>query len=80
MVSFFLTVVRLELRRCVNGKEFETARYHLLKNLPGCIAWRDPAQAIAQQERLRRKRAESCRLQEQAADEETETGTMMIRG
>ena len=68
------------LRLGLNGKEFETARYHLLKNLPGCIAWRDPAQAIAQQERLRRKRAESCRLQEQAADEETETGTMMIRG
>ena len=68
------------LRLGLNGKEFETARYHLLKNLPGCIAWRDPAQAIAQQERLRRKRAESCRLQEQAADEETETGTMTIRG
>ena len=68
------------LRLGLNGKEFETARYHLLKNLSGCIAWRDPAQAIAQQERLRRKRAESCRLQEQAADEETETGTMMIRG
>ena len=68
------------LRLGLNGKEFETARYHLLKDLPGCIAWRDPAQAIAQQERLRRKRAESCRLQEQAADEETETGTMTIRG
>ena len=27
------------------GKEFETARLHLLKNLSGNIAWKDPAQA-----------------------------------
>ena len=44
------------LRLGLNGDEFATARLHLLKNLPGCIAWRDPAQAQAQKERLRQKR------------------------
>lgn len=29
----------------------------MLKALPGCIAWKDPAQAEAQKERLRQKRA-----------------------
>lgn len=33
------------LRLGLNGDEFATARQHLLANLPGCIAWRDPAQA-----------------------------------
>ena len=41
------------------GKEFETARHHLLKNLEGNIAWKDPAQAEAQKLRLaQRPRAE----------------------
>ena len=44
------------LRLGLNGDEFATARQHLLKNLPGCIAWRDPAQAEAQKERMRQKR------------------------
>ncbi|MCD8197534.1 MAG: amidoligase family protein [Lachnospiraceae bacterium] len=44
------------LRLGLNGDEFATARLHLLKNLPGCIAWRDPAQAEAQKERMRQKR------------------------
>lgn len=44
------------LRLGLNGDEFATARQHLLKNLPGCIAWRDPAQAEAQRERLRQKK------------------------
>ena len=44
------------LRLGLNGDEFATARLHLLKNLPGCIAWRDPAQAEAQKERLRQKK------------------------
>ena len=30
------------LRLGLNGDEFATARQHLLANLPGCIAWRDP--------------------------------------
>lgn len=44
------------LRLGLNGEEFATARQHLLANLPGCIAWKDPAQAEAQKERMRQKR------------------------
>ena len=40
------------------GPEFKTARFHLLSNLEGNIAWKDPAQAIAQKERLKAKREE----------------------
>ena len=40
------------------GDEFKTARQHLLKNLEGNIAWRDPAQAEAQKARLAAKRLE----------------------
>lgn len=40
------------LRLGLIGDEFKTARMHLLKNLDGNIAWRDPAQAQAQKERL----------------------------
>lgn len=43
------------LRLGMKGKEFETARRFLLENLDGCIAWKDPAQAEAQKERLRAK-------------------------
>ena len=44
------------------GEEFKTARQHLLKNLDGNIAWRDPAQAQEQRERQLRQRQEqqSC--------------------
>lgn len=38
------------------GDEFKTARHHLLKNLDGNIAWKDPAQAEAQKQRLAEKR------------------------
>ena len=34
------------------GDEFKTARLHLLKNLEGNIAWKDPAQAEEQKKRL----------------------------
>jgi len=44
------------LRLGMIGDEFKTARMHLLEHLDGCIAWRDPAQAIQQKERLRQKR------------------------
>ena len=44
------------LRLGLIGDEFATARQHLLAELPGCIAWRDPAQAEAQKERMRQKR------------------------
>ena len=39
------------------GDEFKTARHHLLKNLDGNIAWKDPSQAEKQKERLAQKRA-----------------------
>ena len=35
------------------GDEFATARKHLLENLEGNLAWRDPAQAERQRERMR---------------------------
>jgi hypothetical protein len=44
------------LRLGLIGDEFKTARHHLLKNLEGNIAWKDPAQAEKQKERLTRKR------------------------
>ena len=40
------------LRLGMIGKEFKTARQHLLKNLEGNIAWKDPAQAERQKERM----------------------------
>ena len=40
------------------GEEFKTARQHLLKNLDGNIAWKDPAQAQQQRERLLQQRLE----------------------
>ena len=46
------------LRLGLIGDEFKTARLHLLKNLEGSIAWKDPAQALAQKERLVKKRLE----------------------
>ncbi|MEQ3170138.1 amidoligase family protein [Dysosmobacter welbionis] len=57
------------LRLGLNGDEFATARQHLLSNLPGCIAWRDPAQAEAQKQRLKQKREqerEQLRQQQRA--------------
>lgn len=57
------------LRLGLNGDEFSTARQHLLANLDGCIAWRDPAQAEAQKERLRQKKEKEQARLEQAAQE-----------
>lgn len=51
------------LRLGMIGEEFKTARQHLLKNLEGNIAWKDPAQAERQKERLIAQR-----LAEQAAE------------
>lgn len=44
------------LRLGMIGDEFKTARQHLLKNLDGNIAWRDPAQAQEQRERQLQQR------------------------
>ena len=66
------------LRLGLNGDEFATARLHLLKNLPGRIAWRDPAQAEAQKERLRQKKEkerEMARLERQISDDRQEMVT-----
>ena len=41
------------LRMGMIGDEFATARKHLLENLEGNLAWRDPAQAQRQGERMR---------------------------
>ena len=57
------------LRLGMIGDEFKTARKHLLDHLEGCIAWKDPAQAERQKERLRQKR-EAERSQEQTPPEE----------
>ena len=62
----------------IKWKEFETARYHLLKNLPGCIAWR-PGSGNRTAGQGAAKQAESCRGAG-ATDEETGNRTMMIRG
>ena len=49
------------LRLGLIGDEFKTARQHLLKNLEGNIAWKDPAQAERQRERLMQQRLEQAR-------------------
>lgn len=59
------------LRLGLIGDEFATARQHLLAELPGCIAWRDPAQAEAQKERLRQKREKGRAQQGNPAQERT---------
>ncbi len=67
------------LRLGLIGPEFKTARLHLLKNLEGNIAWRDPAQAEAQKERLAAKRlAEEFESEEENIEfEESEDGPVM---
>ncbi|WP_455436181.1 amidoligase family protein [Hungatella hathewayi] len=42
------------LRLGLNGEEFSETRKYLLKHLDGCIAWKDPEQAV--QQKLRRER------------------------
>ncbi len=44
------------LRLGLIGEEFANTRKHLLEHLDGCIAWKDPAQAERQKERLRARR------------------------
>ena len=58
------------LRLGLIGDEFKTARMHLLKNLEGNIAWRDPAQAEAQKARLAAKRQAELEAEEQQTAEE----------
>lgn len=46
------------------GDEFKTARKFLLENLDGSIAWKDPAQAQRQKERLRAQKEKEESLKE----------------
>lgn len=66
--AFRVWLVRLGL----NGEEFKNVRGHLLENLDGNIAWRDPAQQERQRERLRLQRQEQAQVtteyEEQNAD------------
>ena len=50
------------LRLGMKGDEFATARKLLLKNLEGNIAWKDPAQAEAQKDRLKAEREEQQQM------------------
>lgn len=59
------------LRLGLIGDEFKTARQYLLKNLEGNIAWRDPAQAQRQKERLARQRLEQQAASVQEGPENT---------
>lgn len=64
------------LRLGLIGPEFATARQHLLKNLEGNIAWKDPAQAQRQKERLMQQRqaqAAASAVWEEAVRENTES-------
>lgn len=54
------------LRLGMIGDEFKTARQHLLKNLEGNIAWKDPAQALQQKQRqLEQRMAQMAASREQ---------------
>lgn len=84
--TFRTWLLRLGLIR----DEFKTARGHLLEHLDGCIAWKDPAQALAQKERMRQKKekemaevaerqaAAEGHTEEQEAGEESPTFTMSL--
>lgn len=60
------------LRLGLIGDEFKTARGHLLKNLEGNAAWRDPAQAAEQRARMRAERF-------QREEEQTEETLMELQ-
>ncbi|MGF7145477.1 hypothetical protein HNQ56_003920 [Anaerotaenia torta] len=61
------------LRLGLIGDEFKTARLHLLEHLDGCIAWKDPAQALQQKERLRQKKEKELAEAAQAAEQQEQT-------
>ena len=59
------------LRLGMIGDEFQTARKFLLENLEGGIAWKDPAQAERQKERLAARRMEEAQSIQGVETEET---------
>lgn len=61
----------------LNGDEFRNCRKHLISHLDGCISWRHPEDAIAQRERLKKKRiAESERRNEPVSDVREQSGNL----
>ena len=67
------------LRLGLIGDEFKTARTHLLEHLDGCIAWRDPAQAEQQRERIRAEQeVERGLTQEESAEPEPAAPAMTM--
>ena len=74
------------LRLGMIGEEFQTARKFLLENLEGNIAWKDPAQAERQKERLAARRMEEAAQSmqdvqaEDAPEQESETETQQDEG
>lgn len=58
------------LRLGMIGREFETARLHLLKHLEGNPAWKDPAQAQRQSERLQNQRVRQQLLARPTVDQD----------
>ena len=61
------------LRMGMIGDEFATARKHLLENLEGNLAWRDPAQAERQRERMRQAALERLPQPEELSHSDTHT-------
>lgn len=57
------------LRLGLIGDEYKTARLHLLEQLDGCIAWKDPAQAQQQKERIRQKKEKELAQATEASQE-----------
>lgn len=53
------------LRLGMIGEEFKSARLHLLKNLDGNIAWKDPMQAVTQRQRMEARRRLEAEEEEQ---------------
>lgn len=67
------------LRLGLIGDEFKTARLHLLEHLDGCIAWKDPAQAEQQKQRLRQKKEKELAEAAQAAADQQERTTENVQ-
>lgn len=64
------------LRLGLIGDEFKTARQHLLANLEGNIAWKDPAQAEEQKKRLADQRRQAEEFLSEPEPEEAEENEM----
>lgn len=62
------------LRLGLIGDEFKTARKHLLKNLEGNIAWKDPAQAETRRERQADRQLEDEQFSQGIQEQRTSPG------